>query len=472
MTSSKNQTKMNCRDFVRNSAISAAAITVIPRYVFGTKGFIPPSDKVNIGIVGAGGRSFEIMKELFPLNDVQLITVADPSEHCKKVIFYKTESGRRPAKAFIEKFYATKTPNHKVTDYEDFRVMLEKEKSLDAIVCASPDNTHAYISIMSMRAGKHVYCEKPLTHNIWEARKVAAVARETGLATQMGNQMHSSEGLRQTVEFLRSGIIGAVHEAHSWVPATRWLPALNGFPEGSTPVPEELNWDLWLGPTAWRPYHEAYTPVRWRDFWEFGCGALGDFGCHDMDTAVWAFNLKPPKTIEVYPAGNSGSNEIAPYGEIGYFHFKANGNQPALKLNWYSGGLRPARHELLPQNVALAPRGAMYVGEKGIILNSGGRNAPQVFPSGLMESFSLPPATVPAPVGHCREWINAIKGGPAASSDFEYGAKLTEITLLGVLSLRMGGAKIYWDNRNMKANGLEEADSIIREPVRPGWEME
>jgi predicted dehydrogenase len=460
------------RKFIKGVAMSSVGLMILPRHTLGGKGYIPPSDKVNIGIIGAGGQSMYSIRELFKLEDVQLTAIADPSNYWTNDILYRADSGRGPTKKVIEAYYSSKTPNYQMAEYEDFRVMLEKERSLDAIVCATPDNTHAYVSILAMRTGKHVYCEKPLTHNIWEARKVREVARETGLATQMGNQLHSRDGIRQTVEYLRAGAIGTVREAYSYVSTSRWLLGLSGFPKDSTPVPQGFNWDLWLGPTTWHPYNKVYTPVKWRDFWAFGCGALGDFGCHDMDAATWAFNLHTPESVEVVPAGNNGSADIAPYAEIGYYQFAANGEQPPFKLTWYSGGLRPALPELLPRDITLASRGAMFIGDKGIILNNGGSSAPQIFPESLRDSFTPPAPSIPRSKGHHREWVDAIKGGPAALSNFEYGARLTEIVLLGVLSLRLGGKKIYWDAANIKAIGLPEADAIIREPVRKGWEMD
>jgi predicted dehydrogenase len=468
----KSKNKNLRREFIKNSLTSLAAITIVPRHVLGGRGFLAPSDKVHIGIVGAGGQSHFSINELSMLDDVQITSIADPSNLWKNDILYSTDTGRGPTKKLIESLYAKKTPNYQISEYEDFRVMLEKERSLDAIVCATPDNTHAYVSIISMRAGKHVYCEKPLTHNIWEARKVRDVARETGKATQMGNQLHSQNGIRQTVEYLRAGAIGTVREAHSWVNASRWLPCLSGFPTDSSPVPQGFNWDLWLGPTTWRSYNKVYTPVKWRDFWAFGCGALGDFGCHDMDTVTWAFNLHTPESVEVLPAGNQGSADIAPYGEIGYYIFKEKGDQPDLKLTWYSGGLHPPLHELLPRDIRLTSRGALFIGDKGIILNNGGAySGPKIFPESLEKSFVPPAQSIPRSKGHHREWIDAIKGGPAAMSNFEYASRLTEITLLGVLSLRLGGKKIYWDSVNNKVIGQPEADEIIKEPVRSGWEI-
>lgn len=461
------------RKFLKNTLAAAAGFTIIPRYVLGGKGYVAPSDKVNIGIVGVGGRAFGNMEELFKLDDVQITCIADPGYFWKRSPLYSNhDSGRGPAKAYIEDHYSEEKVNYKISEYEDFRLMLEKEKSLDAILCATPDNTHAYVSILSMRAGKHVYCEKPLTHNIWEARKVAEVARETKLATQMGNQMHSWEGLRRTVEYIRAGAIGKVHEVHSWTGATRWLPGLAGFPEGNSPVPYGFNWDLWLGPSEWRPYNDAYTPVSWRDFWVFGNGALGDLGCHELDVATWALNLKDPESVEVLPAGNGGSGDIAPYGEIAYFQFAAQKDQSPVKLTWYSGGLRPSLPDYLIQQNPLRARGAMYIGDKGIIFSkAGARSEPEIYPESLRESFEPPLPSIPRVESHHREWIDAIKGGPEPLSDFEYGARLTEIVLLGVLSLRLGGRKVYWDALNMKARGLPEADEFIQEPVRSGWEM-
>jgi predicted dehydrogenase len=460
------------RKFIKSAALSSVGLMILPRHVLGGKGYISPGDKVNIGIIGAGGQSMFSIEELLKLEDVRLTSIADPSNYWTNDILYSFDTGRGPTKKFIEAFYSGKTPNYKIAEYEDFRVMLEKERSLDAIVCATPDNTHAYVSILSMRAGKHVYCEKPLTHNIWEARKVRDVARETRLATQMGNQGTSDDNLRLTVEYLQSGAIGTVREAHSWVPATRWLPGLSGFPKETSPVPQGFNWDLWLGPTAWHPFNKVYTPVKWRDFWEFGCGALGDFGCHDMNSTTWAFNLTTPESVEVFPAGNNKSREIAPYGEIGYYHFAARGKQPEFNLTWYSGGLRPTLPDMLPKDFSLSSRGAMFIGDKGIIINNGGTSSPPlIFPESLRSTTNPPVPSIPRSKGHHREWIDAIKGGPAAMSNFEYGARLVEIVLLGVLSLRLGGKKIYWDPDNIKAIGLPEADEIIREPVRKGWEM-
>ncbi len=466
----KNKESTSRRQFLKETTLAAAGFMIVPRHVLGGPGFIAPSDKVNVGIVGVGGRGKENVGDLLRLEDVQVTAIADPAEYWDlSEFYYRDPAGRGPVKQMVEDHYRGKTSNFKVAAYTDFREMLEKEPALDAILCATPDHLHAYVSLMAMRAGKHVYCEKPLTHNIWEAREVGRVARETGLATQMGNQLHSTEGIRQTVEYLRAGAIGAVRNAYVWVPATRWNAGLKGLPQKGMPIPKGLDWDLWLGPAEAHPFHKAIAPVAWRDFWIYGCGAMGDFGCHDMDSTVWAFDLPAPDSVEMHPAGFT-NKEVIPYGEIGYFHFPARGNQPPLKLSWYSGGLRPEKLEGVPKDYQMPRRGVMFEGEKGVIVCAGNQ-APNLFPLNLRNSYSPPAPSIPRSRGHHRDWIDAVKGGPAASSNFEYASRLTEITLLGVLALRLGGGRIDWDKEKMEVKGMPEAGPLIREPVRNGWEM-
>ena len=464
-------TGLSRRQFVQGASLSAAGFMIVPRHVVGGPGFVPPSDQVTVGIVGAGGKGRQNTEELLKFDDVRVVAIADPSDYWNlEEFYYKSKAGRGVVKKMVEDHYRQKKQAIAVAEYMDIRPMLEKESALDAIMCSTPDHTHAFVSLLALRAGKHVYCEKPLTHNIWEARQVQQAARETGLATQMGNVGHSADGMRQTVEYLRAGAIGTVREVHAWVPATRWNPGLMGLPQGTSPKPKGFDWNVWLGPREPVPFHEAYTPVKWRDFWMFGCGALGDFGCHDMDATTWAFHLKAPKSVELHPAGYSDA-DIIPYGEIGYYEFDEQGDQAPLKLTWYSGGVQPPRPEQLPASVEMPRRGTLFVGDKGIMLNDGGERVPQLFPESLRTSFTPPEPSIPRSNGHFRDWVDAIKGGPAASANFEYGARLTEITLLGVLSLRLGGKKLDWDYENMKVKGMPEADAFIREPVREGWEL-
>lgn len=465
------QDELSRRKFVKSMAVSAAGFMILPRHVLGGKGYRAPSDKITVGIIGAGGKGRQNTASMLELDDVQVTAIADPASYWDlKDFYYRSKAGRDPVREMIAEHYGGSDGNYRIGEYLDFREMLAKESSLDAVVCSTPDNTHAYVSIKAMEAGKHVYCEKPLTHNVWEARRVKELARSTGLATQMGNSLHSGDGIRQTVEYLRDGAIGKVEEAHTWVPAQRWNPGVSGIPKSPELDGETIGWDLWLGPTPYMPLHKEYAPVAWRDFWALGCGALGDFGCHDLDASVWAFDLHTPTSVQVLPAGYS-DEFIAPYGEIGYYHFEKNGDQPDFKQVWYSGGLQPERPELLPPGEELPHRGSLFIGKKGILVTGAGGSDPKIYPEKRAERYNPPKPEIPRSNGHFRDWVDAIKGGPRSSANFIYGARLTELTLLGVLSLRLGGKKIYWDGPDMTVPGLPEAADILREPVRQGWEM-
>jgi predicted dehydrogenase len=458
------------REFLQAGALAAGVFTIVPRHVLGGRGFVPPSDKVNIALVGAGGQGRTNVRELFKQDDAQVIAVADPAESFSLERFYfKGVAGRAPVQAEIEKHYAAKSPHFRCATYEDFRVMLDKEKAIDAVLCATPDHLHAYVSALAMRSGKHVYCEKPLTHNIWEARQVARLAKETGVATQMGNQGHSSDGIRETCEWIWSGAIGTVREVHAWVSAKRWNPTLTGRPKEEPAVPAGLNWDLWLGPRQRRPFHPAYFPVAWRDFWAFGASNLGDFGCHDLDAACWALDLQQPLQVEARGAGPT-DGDIGPHGCIAYFHFGGRGDRPPVKITWHDGGLGPERPPSLPATKTLPPRGALFIGDKGMLLCGGAGGKPRLLPQSKADGLKPPEPTLPRSKGHHRDWLDACKGGKPAGSNFAYGARLTEIVLLGVLALRTG-REIDWDAVNLKAKGFPDADEFVKENYRQGWEI-
>ncbi len=462
--------KVTRRSFLRAAATVSAVLSVVPRHVLGGPAFVAPSGKVNIAIVGAGGQGITNLKSLFHEEDARIVAVADPFEQTDLMgFYYKTMAGRGPVRAMIEKHHAEKNPGFKCAEYEDFRVMLEKEKSIDAVLCATPDHLHAYVSILSMKAGKHVFCEKPLTHNLREVRQVAKVAKETGVATQMGNIGHSRDGIRQTCEWIWDGAIGKVKEVHAWVGTRRWNPTLTGRPTETPDVPKGANWDLWLGPRAVRPYHPVYAPVTWRDFWAFGGGGLGDFGCHDMDSAMWALDLGTPESVEARPGG-AMNEEITPYAEMVYYRFGQRGDKPPVSLTWYDGGLQPAVPEEMGPEGKLPNRGVLFVGEKGKMLCEGAGGSPRLVPIEKTRDYKKPEPSIPRSKGHHRDWLDACKGGKPASSNFEYAAKLTELTLLGILSLRTG-RRIFWDTEAMKARGVPEADAIIMGDYRKGWEI-
>jgi len=460
------------RRFLGTAAAASAAFSLVPRHVLGGPRFVAPSDKVNIAIVGAGGQGRTNMRGLFPLADVQIIAVADPIENEDLEQFYfKGIAGRLPVKAEAEKHYSAKTPNFKVADYVDFREMLEKEKAIDAVLCATPDHLHAYVSVFAMRNGKHVYCEKPLTHNVWEARLVSRVAKETGLATQMGNQGHSGDGIRQTCEWLWSGAIGDVREVHAWTNASRWSKKYTHGRPAEEAVPAGVKWDLWLGPREPRPYSSAYTPVTWRDYWSFGTAPIGDFFCHNFDAPCWALDLKAPVSIEAYGAGGVDA-EMAPPGGIYTYKFPARDKFPPVTFTWYDGGMRPPRPEGLEDDDQLGAggNGTLFVGDKGLLTCPGWAGDPRLLPGTKMDNFKRPAKTLPRSNGHHRDWIDACKGGKPSSANFEYGAALTEMGLLGLVAMRVG-KKMIWDAAAMKSPNAPEADRYLKGTYRKGWEI-
>ncbi len=460
------------RNFIRTTAAAAAAISIVPRHVLGGPKFVAPSEKVNIAIIGCGGQGRTNMESLFQHADAQIIALADPAESLNLDAFYfKGVAGRLPVKGMVEKHYSAKTPNFKVADYEDFRVMLEKEKSIDAILCATPDHLHAYVCITAMRQGKHAYCEKPLTHNVWEARRIAEVAKETGVATQMGNQGHSNDGIRSTCEWIWDGAIGEVREVHAWTAASRWNKNHTGGRPAESPVPKGLNWDLWLGPRENRPFSSIYVPVSWRDFWDFGTAPIGDFFCHNFDPAFMALDLREPLSIEAFSAGGVDSY-IAPVGGLYTYHFGPRGNKPPVKFTWYEGGLMPARPEGLDDDDTLGQggNGILFVGDKGMLTCPGWAGDPRLLPGSRHESYKRPAKTLPRSKGHHRDWLDACKGGKQPSANFEYGAALTEIGLLGLAAMRVG-KRVLWDAKAMKFTNAPEADKFLKGVYRPGWEI-
>jgi predicted dehydrogenase len=350
--------------------------------------------------------------------------------------------------------------------------MLEREKAIDAVLIATPDHVHAYASIYAMKAGKHVYCEKPLTHSVEEARTVARVARETGVATQMGNHGRSGEGHRQTVEWIQDGAIGAVREVHAWSGTARpWMPP---SPEEEPPSPPSgLNWDLWLGPRAPRPFRRAYAPCNWRGFWDFGGGTLPDMAVHNIDPAYNVLALHTPETVEA--SATMVDPERCPRGMLVTYRFAALGSRGPVTLYWYDRGLRPPTP---PEIDADDPRqrlgdegnGILFVGEKGYITCAGWSGMPRLLPLELHREYQRPPRTLPRVKGHHADWLQACKGGTPACSNFDYGAPLCELTLLGNVALR-AGKRLQWDGPAMKATNAPDADQFLTDTYRSGWEL-
>ena len=439
------------REFV-GVAAAAAAFTIVPRHVLGGTGGTPPSEKLNIGGIGVGGRGGGDLREVESENIVALCDV----------------DANRAAATF------KRYPGAKV--YRDFREMLKKEgKNIDAVVIGTPDHIHAPAAIMAMKMGKHLYCEKPMAHTIYEARRMAEVARETGVVTQMGNQGHGGEGLRLYWEFIHDGAIGTVRQVHVWsdragTAERPWWPQGIGRPEGSEPVPEHLDWDLWLGPVKWRPYHSAYVPFKWRGWWDFGCGALGDMAVHNADPAFFALDLGAPTAVEAETS--PVNDETFPVWNIIHYYFPAKANRPAVKMTWYDGGKLPPRPEELEEGRRLGANGILFVGDKGKLLGPSHAGAPRLIPEERMKQYGRPPKTLPRSPGHHKEWVLACKAGKPedAKSGFWYAGPFTEALLVGNLAVRLQ-KRVEWDSQKMRSPNCPEADNYVTKFYRVGWDL-
>jgi len=436
--------KVSRRDFM-GAAAAAAVLTIVPRHVLGGPRLIPPSEKLNIAGVGIGGRGAGDLDEVGSENIVALCDVDDK---------YAANTFKR-------------YPNAR--KYRDFRIMLDKEKNIDAVIVATPDHTHAVVAMTAIKMGKHVYCEKPLAHSIYEVRRLTEAARQAKVATQLGNQGQASEGTRLVCEFIWDGAIGPVREVHSW--CNRPIsPRGIDRPKETPPVPETLDWDLWLGPAPQRPYHPCYHPFSWRGWWDFGSGVLGDIGCHQFAAIFRALKLGYPASVEACSSGVNG--ETAPLASIIRYDFPAREGMPALKLTWYDGGLMPARPDELEEGLRFGDADDnLYVGDKGKMLGH------RLLPEARSKEYGKPPTVLPRSPGHHKEWIQACKGGEPAGSSFDVSGPLTEVVLLGNVALRMGqqlyeqGLKLYYDGPNMKITNLPEANKYIRSEYRGGWTL-
>lgn len=421
-------------------------------------GKISPNEKLNIVGIGIGGMGRGNLGRCQTENIVALCDVDDA--------------------------YAAHTfeeyPNAK--RFRDYRKLFDTAaKEFDAVVIATPDHTHALIASMAMRHGKHVYCQKPLAHSVRETRYLLETARECGVQTQMGNQGHSSDQIRQCVEWIEDGAIGPVREVYAWtdrpVGGDPWsnFPVM-ARPTENPPVPETLDWDLWLGGAPYRPYDPAYLPLLWRGWWDFGTGPLGDMGCHILDPAFWALNLGAPESVEATTTHweKGIAEETYPRASIVRYQFPARGKMPPVKLTWYDGRLLPP----IPRDFAPGDRyesnGALFVGDKGSIIHgSHGAGRLRLLPEGLMKDYKRPAERIPRVPGaeHEQDWIRACKDGNPASSSFEYGAALTEMVLLGVLAMRVKDRKLLWDGAAMRFTNDEEANALLNPPYREGWSL-
>jgi predicted dehydrogenase len=491
------------RQFVAASAASAASALIVPSSVLGLGGKTLPSRKLNIAIVGAGGMGMENAEKLLAENivaicDVDFGYVARRLEQKQK----DAEGKERPEGVKLKEAFG------KAARYTDFRVMLERQKNLDALVIATPDHTHAVIANAAMKLGKHVYVQKPLTATVYEARVLRDTARATGVATQMGNQGHSSPDARLINEWIQGGVIGPVREVHIWTNRPIWpqgvprpadFAALTADDATSAPrtswnsraisdataralaadytLPEGLDWDLYLGPAQHVPWHPVYHPFNWRGWVDFGVGAIGDMAAHLLDHPYWALNLGYPTSVQATstPWGGPRDNPATyPVAMTAQFEFPSRGMQPPVRLSWYDGGLMPARHPLIPDDVVVNREGGvLYIGEWGVLMHENYGTRPQLFPAELLERAHAIPQSYTRIVGdHETNWVRACKGEEEATSPFEYAAPLTEVMLLGIVALRAGqGKKIYYDPAAMRITNDDAASQHLTRQYREGWSL-
>jgi predicted dehydrogenase len=438
------------RSFLAKATASVASFTVVPGYVLGLRGAASPNNKLNIAAIGLCNQGGSDLQGMTSENIVALCDV----------------DTRYSAK------YASQFP--KAKQYQDFRKMFDAiDKEIDAVLIATPDHWHAALALRAMKMSKHVYCEKPLAHSIYEVRTLMKAARERKVTTQLGNQGHSFDSIRVFREWIEDGAIGTVREVHAMCRSVYSRVDILEEVRRGQPVPETLDWELWIGPAQFRRYHSAYHPGKWRSWTNFGTGVIGDWTCHVVDPVFWTLDLGAPTTIEALEPQNYDpvkQGETFPAGNVIRYSFPAKGSRAAVILTWYDGSQRPPRPPELEADEKLPDIGALVVGDKAKILyGSHGATAPRIIPDEGTEKFKRSPQRYPRSPGHQKEWIEACKARKPAGSDFSYGGPLTELALLGVIAMRFKGQKLNWDSPKMKFTNCSAANAYIKPAFRKGW---
>lgn len=439
------------RRFLEVTGAAVAALAVVPRCAVAGSGEASPNEKLRIAGIGVGGMGRGDLNAVSGENIVALCDV----------------DLRRAGDAF-EKFAQAKA-------YRDFRKMFdEMEDGIDAVVVATPDHMHAPAAMAAIRRGKHVYCEKPLAHSVFECRALAKAAAEKGVVTQLGNQGHSTETIRMFCEWIQDGAIGKVHTIHAGCTAVNSgidrLPQLSERPA----VPPELEWDLWLGGAQERPYHPAYLPAAWRGWVPFGNGTVGDWACHVVDPVFWALDLGAPSRIVAdapdYDPKTQG--DAYPKGDHITYEFAAKGERGPITLNWYSGTQKIPRPEALEPERNPVETGAVVLGDAGTIMyGSHGAGGVRIIPEVKMREYKLPDKTIPRAKEHHQDWLDAIRNGRKAGSDFSYGGPLSELAMLGVIALKFPGLKLQWDTEALRFTNCDEANAFVNPAYRAGWSL-
>lgn len=447
---------MKRRDFLKTSAAATFGFQFIPRHVLGQAGATPPSRKINLAAIGCGGQAGSDLNNMM---DENIVALCDVDE-------------RRAAGHF------QKSPNAK--RYKDFRIMLdEMGDQIDAVLVGTPDHTHAVAAMAAMARGKHVFCEKPLAHSVGELRAMRQMAADKKVITQMGNQGHSSETIRLFKEFVLDGAIGDVTEVHC---------GCNAFPDvycqinkadairAKQEVPKELDWDLWQGPAERRDFNAGYLPFNWRGWSNYGSGCIGDWVCHVVDPTFWALDLDMPVSIQAETDGAYNPEkhfDLYPAGSKITYEFAAKGKRGPVKLIWYDGKFKIPKPAELEADRNVVGTGAVVRGTRGAIMHgSHGAGEVRLIPETAMKAYKRPDKTLPRVVGgHYRSWLNAIRDNQQASSPFEYGARLSEVGLLGMAAIRMTGTKLLYDEKSMTFTNSPEATKLLNPPLHNGYKL-
>jgi predicted dehydrogenase len=423
------------------------AAQVVPRK-------LSPNEKLNVAGIGVGGKGTQ---DIMSFKRENIVALCDVDWERAGEAFYRIPEAKQ---------------------YKDYRKMLEEMgDQIDMCNVSTPDHTHAPAAYMAMKLGKHVYVQKPLTHTVAEARLLTKTAREMGVATQMGNQGHSGDGVRDLAEMLWSGVIGDVKEAHIWTdrPGGRWPHGGPATPPPGEPVPEKMDWDLWLGAAPVREYNKLYAPFKWRGWIDFGCGALGDMACHIMDPAFFALKLGEAASFAVEPVQQENANDQTwPTNAIVKYSFPERAGMPPVEIYWYENGLKPQRPADIPegQKIGDDKNGSLFIGSKGYLTAGEYGGDARLLPDERMADYTMPTQTLKRISGanHYRSFVDACKGGEPAASNFDYAGPYTEMVLFGNIAMRMN-KKLEYDMAAMNVTNDADAAKFLTKEYRAGWEL-
>ena len=493
------------RSFLKTSA-TAVGMSIVPRYVFGGKNYVPPSDKITVAFIGTGTQGIRILMDFLPRSEIQVVSVCDVNRDSQDYIEWSENelrdkirlfleefawgegnhgcrAGRDVGREIVEKYYAKNRGQKKYkgcSAYEDFRDLLDKEHDLDAVCILTPEHLHATIAIATMLKGKHMITHKPLSNILAEVRMAANVASRIKVATHMfcAASAHTTPLL---CEWIWGDAIGQVREVHNWSTRPFWPQGMTAYPVDQPPIPDGLNWDLWLGPAPYRSYHPAYTHAVFRGWYDFGTGALGDMGHYSFYQIFKILKLGAPLSVEASRSQywtvdgghwNKQVNTVSyPRASMIRWEFPARDQMAPVALYWYDGGLRPPiPKELENDHRKMPDEGLLFIGDKGKILAGFMGDSPRLIPESNMKTFIRPPETLPRPIDEADQWIRACRGGEPADARFESIRVINETICLGNIALRFN-EKLFWDAENMKITNVPEANELIHRQYREGWEL-